>query len=793
MKIRYALALVFSFIVLGQYGVEFVTFLEHILCNWPFVTGFIHLFEGNRIATIFVLIILAIAILPVLSLFTFVGHRIARILPLWTRPSTWLRTVREVEQTSTSQILEPEAPIRTEEEDAFNYGPFAKKVAREMLLERNAPSMVFSIEDHWGSGKTSAINLIESYSAKDPQAPIIIRFNPWQVEPMGQLIEVFLDQLAGALAYESVWFSARRALSKEVLELKALVTSLRDLSEHTSFLSRLLRIGKSRTEPPSFDTKRREIQTQIDRLDRPIIVIIDDIDRLEERGIRTIFQLVKTLCDFRRFAYLLAYDREPIVQALGREKALEKFVQIPYRLPRIGLTELSNWLEIKYRRILKNSGIEWRQLDTDRLREGLLNVAAVLDTPREGLRTLNKATGLLAACQTEVDPTDIILFSGLTTKYPAIEDSIRRNVFKITEGGELSQEGVTTYYAEFAGTDGEERKKADERLLEELIGEVSDPSAKAQVTNVLNSMLASRFDEFRSDTVEPTRIAHINALLTLLNRGTGLYSHEDTLAFLQEDDRREQIFYEYAARGNALEWLQYVATCMQSVQPKKPQSFISRLSKLTQFMWIEHRMGAVDESSLLVRTLTETIAKSNADASFESMDGLARDATCLSLSENVVLTQLSRAGLWRGGKFLATESDRDSSEIVGESMFSKEQILQLTDTWLDTVREKATDSDFSDEPEPISILFRWGQLSANDYTGPREWTRRICADQKFLCTLLGHLKGSGLEGMEKIFWDLGELIDLAEKADIEKQTLEGLKDRAASLDNSKTTTESNIR
>ncbi len=49
-----------------------------------------------------------------------------------------------------------------------------------------------------------------------------------------------------------------------------------------------------------------------------IIVSIDDIDRLSEEEIIAVFQLVKALGDFPNTIYILAFDYDVVVRALGK-------------------------------------------------------------------------------------------------------------------------------------------------------------------------------------------------------------------------------------------------------------------------------------------------------------------------------------------------------------------------------------------------------------------------------------------------------------------------------------------
>lgn len=80
---------------------------------------------------------------------------------------------------------------------------------------------------------------------------------------------------------------------------------------------------------------KRKIISKLKKQKQKIIVVIDDIDRLNNSQIRAIFQLVNSLAGFPNMIYLLAFDREIVVQwPCGRaevcgEEYLEKIIQVP--------------------------------------------------------------------------------------------------------------------------------------------------------------------------------------------------------------------------------------------------------------------------------------------------------------------------------------------------------------------------------------------------------------------------------------------------------------------------------
>ena len=111
--------------------------------------------------------------------------------------------------------------------------------------------------------------------------------------------------------------------------------------------------------------KSNDMQGQKDEIIRTmvkenlkIIVSIDDIDRLSEEEIIAVFQLVKALADFPNAVYLLAFDYDVVVRALGTvqhgdgQEYLEKVIQVPFEIPAPSMESIHDALFSKLNGIL---------------------------------------------------------------------------------------------------------------------------------------------------------------------------------------------------------------------------------------------------------------------------------------------------------------------------------------------------------------------------------------------------------------------------------------------------------
>lgn len=83
---------------------------------------------------------------------------------------------------------------------------------------------------------------------------------------------------------------------------------------------------------------RDKVSKALKKLDKPLIVVLDDIDRLSTPEIRDIFKLVRLTASFPNIIYILAFDRVRVEQALGEQGIsgrdyLEKILQLVADLP----------------------------------------------------------------------------------------------------------------------------------------------------------------------------------------------------------------------------------------------------------------------------------------------------------------------------------------------------------------------------------------------------------------------------------------------------------------------------
>lgn len=346
-------------------------------------------------------------------------------------------------------LIIDDRPIVSPREDQMDRKEFARHVASAIGANRSSNSLVVSLVGPWGSGKTSLLNLVE-YSLKNDgktPAPIIVRFNPWLFADQNQLSRRFFQAIALAFKREHDPSLSRpaRALSldDDAGRLAQLVEDYAAIFEPLHFLGPAgdaaltgLRgiAGFVRAE-----TKRRaddleglkdRINGTLRKLDRRVIVMIDDIDRLNATEIIQVFQLVRLVGDFDNTTYLLAFDRAVVggvlkdVQRINGDRYLEKIVQVSLNVPAIPAHKLYGLAERSLRGIVAGAGLP--EPDEKRLRLLLpLGERYFLKDPRKVARLLNMFRFSLALLEHDRDVIDLLGITMLQVFAPDVYERIR--------------------------------------------------------------------------------------------------------------------------------------------------------------------------------------------------------------------------------------------------------------------------------------------------------------------------------------------------------------------------------
>ena len=164
---------------------------------------------------------------------------------------------------------------------------------------------------------------------------IITDFAPWNLKNEEDLIKEFFLLL-------------RNILKKDNCELEV-EEVLETLDNYVECLCNKV-INKKSSESCKDDilTLKTALEEKLEKLNKKIVIFIDDIDRLSDLEIITIFKLVKSLANLPNIIYFLSFDKQVVSKALNNyhnnkgEEFLEKIIQIPFEIPMIEENRIAN-------------------------------------------------------------------------------------------------------------------------------------------------------------------------------------------------------------------------------------------------------------------------------------------------------------------------------------------------------------------------------------------------------------------------------------------------------------------
>ena len=334
----------------------------------------------------------------------------------------------------------PEAPIASFADDLLDRRRFVERLASALIdpVTKKATGIVVGICGPWGSGKSSILNLLHEHIRKKYRDSVVVRFDPWLVSGRENLIADFFAELHGAITEDAEKTAKTRAAATKLVEFGEMVAPAADWVHPSVGVA--IRIGtnaakKTLARSKTLSQKRDELKNALSDAGIPIVVLVDELDRVEDAEIRTVAQVVRSVGNLPNVSYVIAYDVDRVAAALGSHFVkesiseriqegrhyLEKIVQHQVHLPAILVEERH--------RLLHD---ELRKLERDHPHLGMLRndprfnflMELLSESVITTLRDIHRLTGtfrvLVAMVTDEVDPSDLLAIAALSTKAPEV-------------------------------------------------------------------------------------------------------------------------------------------------------------------------------------------------------------------------------------------------------------------------------------------------------------------------------------------------------------------------------------
>lgn len=192
----------------------------------------------------------------------------------------------------------------------------------------NPNSFTILLSESFGIGKTSFLcQMKKAIRGGEYQNKIIyVEFRPWLCEKTETMITEFFSVLHQELNRH---FILPTGMFSSYLSL--LVEKVPD-----SYYSFML---KSLYKKKTLTTEHDRIMTFLKQIDRPIVISIDDVDRLHDDEVKLMLNLIRDTADFPNLFYIIAADKKNLCLSLERlgieapEVYMKKFINFECLFP----------------------------------------------------------------------------------------------------------------------------------------------------------------------------------------------------------------------------------------------------------------------------------------------------------------------------------------------------------------------------------------------------------------------------------------------------------------------------
>lgn len=333
-------------------------------------------------------------------------------------------------------------PVERPEQDEFNRTPFCAALAdRIARLGNMNGAAVVGLYGKWGFGKSSMLNLIEDHlNRQHGETVVVAKFNPWLFTSEEGLLTSFFELLAPMRDPKPGMRDKLARLSKKFGGQAGMVAEM-VLGEPAGKLVEAVLQG------PTLEETNAALQQSADT--RTIVLLIDDLDRLDRAEVLLMLKLVRLNSNLPRVVYLLAFDDDIIAKSVGGaygldpeagREFLEKIVQFPFAVPAIGEERLLAYVLRHARHACAKAGVQvdnrgWKKFE-DVCRRGF---STRLRTPRQAIRYGAAMDFSLPMLAGEVDPAQQMIIEGLRLLYPELYAILRDRTGAALDSGDTAE------------------------------------------------------------------------------------------------------------------------------------------------------------------------------------------------------------------------------------------------------------------------------------------------------------------------------------------------------------------
>jgi predicted KAP-like P-loop ATPase len=590
-----------------------------------------------------------------------------------------------------SQWLSADRPIETRQEDELDRRGFSETLADAIRGWTGRDSLVIALYGAWGNGKSSIKNMVVESLGQGSPIVRCVDFNPWQLANRPSLGAAFFDELGVALGKSDLGTNSQRksALNKyrrwaqrlqgvgdlakatrtmvglllilfgfltvgSVWKFSAaLSVTLAMLSFFMAFIAfttgsveALVKIFAAGTEigEKSLSEIKGGIAADLRKLKTPILIALDDLDRLTPQETLEVFQLIKANGDFPNVIYLILCDRKVVEDSITRALSvsgrdyLEKIVQVAFDVPMINIERVRQVLFSRLNSLLAAESVSNRFVQKRWANIFLSSLNYYFTTLRDVNRFISTLAFQISAFTIEgafeVNPVDLIVLEVIRLYEPEVYNALKSSKDILTNSKPGGRTAETTKAALNAIVElgSEDHRDALSELLQHLFpnaewafgGSIYAQDYGKQWYRDLRVCSPKLFDRYFRLAVSDEELSQAVVQKLLGARG------DRGLLRLQLES--------LSAQQRLITALEELAVFQDELEPKQVEPFITAIFDVGDLL-SETRSAGFEipiqwRVSFLVQHALEKL--SDLDARAHAFENAVRDATGLSMVAEVV-------------------------------------------------------------------------------------------------------------------------------------------------------------
>ena len=656
-----------------------------------------------------------------------------------------------------NEFILADTPLKDYHNDCLGYAPFAKGVAEAIRKVAVEEGIVFGLFAPWGTGKTTCLNFIQQYIKEYEDQTIIVEFNPWWFSGDRDLLRQFFKELKIALG--------KRETLKNIADKIAMYgEAISAIPEPTGVAKTIGALFSTvKTRDVQVGELKKDISKELEKINKRIVIIIDDIDRLSGEEIRSMFRVIKSVADFPKTIYLLALDKSVVVRALediqriSGEDYLEKIIQVPLELPMPDRASIRNlFLEIINNIFMNTSE---KLMDRTYFQNVFFDgIEPFLKTGRNVKRLTNALRLSYVAVENEVNIVDFLAIETIRVFIPEVYYLIRSNPDMFTGYIDMysgcKKDDLIAFHNKWLGNINDTNKE----ILKDLLTRIF-PKFKSTYENI-NYGADWKSEWRKSLNICSEDIFPIYFKFFIPEENMSNVQVLSTLSFTSEAEIFSKKLLEFS-KIKRYDGSTMVSTFIERMEDYTEedipicdinnifQSFFNVGDVLLTTEDVSQGMFGYGNDTRMIRIIFQLLKRyHNSDDRYNVLAESIQNGKATSIIVSIVTVLGQQHGKYSGTKQL----DERTNQLI-----SIEQVEKLELIALNKIKSDAEKGILINTPQLASILYRWRDWENKD--APRNWILKhniLIENQNIVNILVGFLQKVGSYGIgdrgSKIEW-----------------------------------------